>query len=70
MVVSLNEEIELGTLYFEKAKEDLFKENQSEWIQWACVDAKIEGLYIHGGGNITPKDMVSKCQDLIKGAGK
>ena len=34
--------------------------------QWACVDAKVEGLYIHGGDNITPKDIVAHCQALIK----
>jgi hypothetical protein len=33
---------------------------------WACVDAKIEGLYQIGGESITPKDIVKKCQDLIK----
>jgi hypothetical protein len=36
---------------------------------WACIDAKIEGLYVHGGEHITPKDMVRKCQDLIREAG-
>jgi hypothetical protein len=32
---------------------------------WACVDAKVEGLYIYGGDNITPKDIVGKCQVII-----
>ena len=69
MVVSLNEEVELGTLYFEKAKR-LFQRKPIGMDAWACVDAKIEGLYVHGGENITPKDMVRKCQDLIREAGK
>jgi hypothetical protein len=33
------------------------------------VDAKIEGLYVHGGEEITPKDMVAYCQELIRQAG-
>ena len=68
MVVSLNEDIELGTLYFEKAKKT-FQRKPVGMNGWACVDAKIEGLYVHGGEHITPKDIVRKCQDLIKGAG-
>ena len=65
MVVSLNEEVELGTLYFEKAKLK-FTNKPLSMGSWACVDAKIEGLYVHGGEHITPKDMVRKCQDLIR----
>ena len=68
MVISLNEEVELGTLYFEKAKRT-FQRKPIGMDAWACVDAKIEGLYIHGGEHITPKDIVRKCQQLIKGAG-
>jgi hypothetical protein len=33
---------------------------------WGCVDAKIERLYEYGGDNITPKDIVGKCQQLIR----
>jgi len=33
---------------------------------WACVDAKVEGLYIAGGDNITPKDIVAHCQGLLR----
>jgi hemolysin-activating ACP:hemolysin acyltransferase len=68
MVISIKENIELGVLYFEKAK-NKFQRKPIGMNAWACVDAKIEGLYIHGGENITPKDMVRKCQDLIRGAG-
>jgi hemolysin-activating ACP:hemolysin acyltransferase len=68
MVISLKDQVELGTLYFEKAKR-AFQRKPIAMDSWACVDAKIEGLYIHGGENITPKDMVRKCQDLIKEAG-
>jgi hypothetical protein len=65
MVVSLNEEVELGTLYFEKAKRT-FQRKPIGMDAWACVDAKIEGLYQIGGETITPKELVRKCQDLIK----
>jgi hypothetical protein len=65
MVVSLNGDMELGTLYFEKAKRT-FQRKPIGMDSWACVDAKIEGLYQIGGETITPKDMVRKCQDLIR----
>jgi hypothetical protein len=68
MVVSLIDRVELGTLYFEKAKR-AFQRKPIGMNGWACIDAKIEGLYVHGGEHITPKDMVRKCQDLIKQAG-
>lgn len=64
IVVSLNEETELGVLYFEKAKKT-FNRKPVSMNAWACVDAKVEGLYVHGGDNITPKDIVNKCQQLI-----
>ena len=64
IVVSLNEEVELGTLYFERAKKS-FQRKPIGMNAWACVDAKVEGLYVHGGDNITPKDIVGKCQAII-----
>ena len=64
IVVSLNSEVELGTLYFEKAKK-MFQRKPIGLNAWACVDAKVEGLYIYGGDNITPKDIVGKCQSII-----
>ena len=65
IVVSLNDEVELGTLYFERAKK-MFQRKPIGMDAWACVDAKIEGLYVVGGDNITPKDIVAKCQQLIQ----
>jgi hypothetical protein len=64
IVVSLNDNLELGTLYFEKAKK-MFQRKPIGMDAWACVDAKIEGLYVVGGDNITPKDIMAKCQGLI-----
>jgi hypothetical protein len=56
--------ITLGLLYFERPKRG--------WVnkpilptKCSCVDAKVEGLYEYGGENITPKDIVAKCQELI-----
>jgi hypothetical protein len=57
--------IELGTLYFERAKVG-FNKKPIGLNSWACVDAKVEGLYVYGGENITPKDIIGKCQDLIR----
>lgn len=59
--------IELGTLYFEKAKVG-FTNKPIGLNAWACVDAKIEDLYVHNGDTITPKDVVGKCQRLIAGS--
>lgn len=67
ITVSLNEEVELGTLYFEKAKRG-FTNKPIGMNSWACVDAKIEGLY-QVGESITPKEIVSHCQELIKQGG-
>lgn len=65
IIISLYEK-ELGTVYFEKAKRSFVRKPVS-MDGWACVDAKIEGLYVVGGDNITPKDIVAHCQGLLKG---
>jgi hemolysin-activating ACP:hemolysin acyltransferase len=63
IVISLYEK-ELGTLYFEKAKR-AFTNKPVGMNSWACVDAKVEGLYVVGGEDITPKDIVAYCQQLL-----
>lgn len=76
VTVHLNEEVEfpehggveLGVLYFERAKKT-FQRKPVSMNAWACVDAKVEGLYVHGGEEITPKDIVNKCQQLIRDGG-
>jgi hypothetical protein len=65
IVVLLNEETELGVLYFERAKKS-FNRKPIGMNAWGCVDAKVEGLYVYGGDEITPKDIVAKCQSLIR----
>ena len=67
IVISLYEK-ELGTLYFEKAKR-AFTNKPVGMNSWACVDAKVEGLYVVGGEEITPKDIVAHCQQLLRTAG-
>lgn len=65
ITVHLNEGDELGSLYFERAKKS-FNRKPVGMNMWACVDAKVEGLYVYGGDNITPKDIVNKCQQIIR----
>jgi hypothetical protein len=64
VVISLYEK-ELGTLYFERAKRS-FVRKPVTMNEFACIDAKIETLYLVGGNDITPKDVVAYCQKLIK----
>ena len=66
IVIMLND-IELGSLYYEKAKKT-FNRKPIGMNAWACVDAKIEGLY-EAQENITPTEVMSKCQELIRLAG-
>lgn len=63
IVIMLND-IELGSLYYEKAKKT-FNRKPIGMNAWGCVDAKIEGLY-EAGENITPTEVMNKCQELIR----
>jgi len=55
--------IQKGVLYFEKVKVG-FNRKPISMNSWACVDAKIEGLY-DMGGDFTPLDILNKCQMLL-----
>ena len=55
--------IQKGVLYFEKVKVG-FNRKPISMNSWACVDAKIEGLY-DMGGDFTPLDILNKCQQLL-----
>ena len=55
--------IQKGVLYFEKVKVG-FNRKPISMNSWACVDAKIEGLY-DMGGDYTSLDILNKCQLLI-----
>lgn len=63
--VTLLGEMVLGILYFENPKQTWQKKPLLS-KKWRCVDAKVEGLYIHGGEDITPKDIIRVCQDLVE----
>jgi hypothetical protein len=63
-IIIVQEDKELGTLYFERAKKT-FQRKPITMNGWACVDAKIDGLY-DMGGEITPKEIVAHCQDIIR----
>ena len=60
------EEETLGILYFENPK-PTWERKPILSTKWRCVDAKVEGLYVYGGVNITPKAWISVCQDLVLG---
>jgi hypothetical protein len=57
------EGIEVGVLYFEKAKRGWT--NKPLTNGWTCVDAKVEGLYVYGGESATPKDLIAWCQQQL-----
>ena len=63
IVITLNE-IELGSLYYERAKKT-FQRKPISMGSWACVDAKIEGLY-EAGIEITPTEVMVQCQQSIR----
>jgi hypothetical protein len=52
-----------GVLYFEKVKVG-FNRKPLSMNSWACIDAKIEGLY-DMGGDYSSLDILNKCQLLI-----
>jgi hypothetical protein len=52
-----------GVLYFEKVKSG-FNRKPISMNSWACVDAKIEGLY-EMGGDYSSLDILNKCQMLL-----
>jgi hypothetical protein len=54
---------EKGVLYFERVKTG-FNRKPISMNSWACVDAKIDGLY-DMGGDFTSLDILNRCQDII-----
>ena len=66
-IISFNDQ-EVGSLYFEKAKRG-FTNKPISMDAWLCVDAKIERLYEVVDYEITPKQIVEVCQNMIKNGG-
>ena len=62
-IISLND-VETGSLYFEKAKRT-FQRKPVSMGSWVCVDAKIEKLYEVSDYEITPKQIMETCQKMI-----
>lgn len=63
-VVITKDNIEVGSLYYEKAKKT-FNRKPIGMNAWTMVDAKIEGLY-EAEEMLTPTEVSNKCQTLIK----
>lgn len=57
----------MGIMYYEKAKKS-FNRKPVGMDAWACVDAKVEGLYMKDK-SITPTQIVSEGYKHIKMAG-
>lgn len=62
--ITLLGDITLAILYYENPK--------SGWSnkpimpdRWRCVDAKVEGLYVHGGESLTPRDLMEWAQEMV-----
>jgi hypothetical protein len=66
-IIITKDHIELGSLYYEKAKRS-FNRKPIGMNAWGCVDAKIEGLY-EVNTDITPTEVMNKCQEVIRLAG-
>ena len=62
-IIIRQDNTELGSLYYERAKKT-FQRKPIGMNAWGCVDAKIEGLY-EADENITPTEVMNKCQQLI-----
>lgn len=67
-IIVMSDQEEVGTLYFERAKRE-FNRKPISLGSWACVDAKIGELYDKVDYDITPKDVVNHCQELILWSG-
>jgi hypothetical protein len=66
-IIITQDNTEVGSLYYEKAKKT-FQRKPIGMNAWACVDAKVEGLY-EADTDITPTEVMNICQTLIKEAG-
>jgi hypothetical protein len=64
ITITDKEDNQKGLLYFEKVKVGFIKKPIS-MNSWACIDAKIEGLY-EMGGDYSSLDILNRCQDIIK----
>ena len=66
-IIITQDNIEVGSLYYERAKKT-FQRKPIGMNSWACVDAKVEGLY-EADKDITPTEVMNICQEMIRRAG-
>jgi len=66
-IIITQDNTEVGSLYYEKAKKT-FQRKPIGMNAWACVDAKVEGLY-EADKDITPTEVMNICQEMIRRAG-
>ncbi len=64
ITITDKEDNQKGLLYFEKVKVGFIKKPIS-MNSWACIDAKVEGLY-DMGGDYSSLDILNRCQEIIK----
>ena len=62
--ITLLNEVSLGVLYYENPKQGWTNKPLMPQ-RWRCVDAKVEGLYVHGGESLTPRDLMEWAQDRV-----
>lgn len=68
ITITDKEDNQKGLLYFEKVKVGFIKKPIS-MNSWACIDAKVEGLY-DMGGDYSSLDILNRCQEIIKMMGE
>ena len=62
--ITLLNEVSLGILYYENPKQGWTNKPLMPQ-KWRCVDAKVEGLYVHGGESLTPRDLMEWAQEKV-----
>ena len=63
--ITLLNEVSLGVLYFEKPKVG-WTNKPIMPSKWRCVDAKVEGVFQHKGGSVTPTQLMKWAQELVE----
>lgn len=62
--ITLFNEASLGVLYYERPKVG-WTNKPIMPSRWRCVDAKVEGIKVWGGDEITPKDLMEWAQNKV-----
>ena len=62
--ITLFNEVSLGILYYENPKQG-WSNKPIMPSRWRCVDAKVEGVRVWGGDDISPKDLMVWAQEKV-----